>query len=99
MKGLRWTIQDLDAFPDNDGKRYEIIDGELYVSKAPEWEHQRVAFKLGILLESWSLKTSSGRVNLTPGLIFADDDNAIPDLIWISKERLTNALGEDRKLH
>ena len=27
-----WTSKDLELFPKNDGKRYEIIDGELYVS-------------------------------------------------------------------
>jgi hypothetical protein len=29
---LRWTSADLEVLPD-DGKRYEIIDGELYVSR------------------------------------------------------------------
>ena len=41
MKTLRWTSHDLEGFPE-DGKRYEIIDGELYVSKQPHWEHQFV---------------------------------------------------------
>ena len=40
---LRWTIQDLDAMPDDGGwKRYEIIDGELYVTRAPHIRHQGV---------------------------------------------------------
>jgi Uma2 family endonuclease len=38
---LRWTTSDLDLLPDN-GNRYEIIDGELFVSRAPHWEHQVV---------------------------------------------------------
>lgn len=29
------TVADLDAFPDDDGKRYELIEGELFVSCAP----------------------------------------------------------------
>src|SRR5688500_1222091 len=38
---MRWTIADLDQFPDPvDDTRYEIIDGELYVSKQPAVEHQ-----------------------------------------------------------
>ena len=32
MDTLRWTVRDLELLPD-DGKRYEIIDGELYVSR------------------------------------------------------------------
>jgi hypothetical protein len=34
MTSLSWTSKDLELLPD-DGKRYEIIDGELYVSKQP----------------------------------------------------------------
>ena len=37
----RWTSADLDAFPDDDGKRYEIIDGELFVSTIVRHSHQR----------------------------------------------------------
>jgi Uma2 family endonuclease len=36
-----WTVDMLEALPD-DGNRYEIIDGELFVTPAPRWVHQRV---------------------------------------------------------
>jgi hypothetical protein len=39
---VRWTIADLDLLPDN-GIRYEIIDGELFMTRAPRWSHQKVA--------------------------------------------------------
>jgi len=35
---LRWTSADLESLPD-DGKRYEIIDGELWVSNPSRWYH------------------------------------------------------------
>lgn len=34
---VRWTTADLELFPDN-GNRYEIIDGELFVTRAPHWK-------------------------------------------------------------
>ena len=37
---VRWTTADLELFPD-DGKRYEIIDGELIVTRAPPLEPSR----------------------------------------------------------
>lgn len=42
---VRWTIADLEGFPDN-GNRYEIIDGDLFVTCAPHCDHQmlRVQF-------------------------------------------------------
>ncbi len=98
MKTLHWTLRDLELLPD-DGNRYEIVDGELYVAKQPDWQHQLVSFRLGFLLQLWNEQTHAGFVNVTPGIIFADDTNVIPDLIWISQERLQTALHKDGKLH
>jgi len=98
MDTLRWTIHDLDLLPD-DGKRYEIIDGELYVSKQPDWQHQLVCVQLASLLQAWSEQSQIGLANLAPGIIFTDDNNVVPDVVWISRERLRTALQADGKLH
>ena len=95
---LRWTSKDLEALPD-DGKRYEIIDGELYVSKQPHYYHQLVCAELGYRLQTWSRENESGQVNYAPGLIFADDDDVAPDIVWSSFPRLKMILQEDGKLH
>jgi Uma2 family endonuclease len=34
-----------------------------------------------------------------PGVIFADDDNVAPDVVWVSTARLSQIVGADRKLH
>lgn len=97
--GLRFTSADLESFPDGDGKRYEVIDGELYVSKQPSWYHQMVCLLLGSKLIIWNGRTAAGQVNAAPGLIFAEDDDVAPDLVWCSRETLAAALGADGKLH
>ncbi|MGH2347414.1 MAG: Uma2 family endonuclease, partial [Chloroflexota bacterium] len=51
---LRWTSADLEVMPE-DEKRYEIIDGELYVSKQPHWHHQATCGRIFALLDAWSL--------------------------------------------
>ncbi len=88
---IRWTSADLEGFPD-DGRRYEIIDGELYVSKQPNWNHQIVCLVIGALLFEWSKATGLGLPNTAPGLVFADDDDVAPDIVWISRKRLSEAL-------
>ena len=92
----RWTIADLEFFPNN-GDRYEIIEGDLYVTRAPNWKHQRVLTYLTTYLTNWVIKYKQGEVLQTPGLIFAGEENVIPDLIWISDERL--AACEDEAGH
>lgn len=94
----RFTSADLEAFPD-DGKRYEIIDGELYVSKQPHWYHQRVCSQIASRLERWSEQHGQGQAAIAPGLIFADDDDVAPDVVWISSGRMATTLAPDGKLH
>lgn len=92
-KSLRWTTRDLAAMPDDGGwKRYEIVDGELFVTRAPHIRHQSVAGKLQVRLELWSEKTKLGNAFQTPGIVFSPTDSVIPDLIWISRERLSSSV-------
>lgn len=50
-------------------------------------------------LESWSVQSGAGEANLVPGVIFADDDDMAPDVVWISHARRAMALGPDGHLH
>lgn len=90
---IRWTVQDLEVMPDDWGqKRYELIDGELFVTRAPHRRHQSVASKLNIRLGNWTEETGMGEVLQTPGLVFTESDAVIPDLVWASNERLANGM-------
>ena len=84
----RYTSADLERLPDVEGIRYEIIDGELHVSKQPRWEHQYACTRVIVALENWSDETGLGLTLGAPGVIFAEDDYVAPDVVWISWERL-----------
>ena len=94
---VRWTTADIALFPD-DGKRYEIIDGELIVTKAPRWSHQEVAGRIFAKLDDWSQNTGAGRAALNPGVIFTNEDNVIPDVVWASNYRLNRLLDDAEHL-
>ena len=94
----RWTSADLETMPD-DGTRYEIIDGELYMSKQPHANHQDVCAEILGELRDWNKKKGLGKAYFAPGLIFAEDDDVAPDVIWISYDRLATALWADGKFH
>jgi Uma2 family endonuclease len=96
-QSTRWHSADLELLPDN-GNRYEIIDGELLVTRAPHWDHQNAILNLSVALVTWSRSSGLGRVSVAPGVIFTDDDNVIPDLVWISNDRLARVLDESGHL-
>src|SRR5262249_23719637 len=88
----KFTSADLALMPD-DGKRREIIEGELYVSRATGFEHQYACGRISRFLDGWNDQSGLGVVVAAPGLVFAEDDDVIPDVIWISLERF--ARGRD----
>ncbi len=94
---VRWTSADLDLLPDN-GTRYEIIDGELFMTRAPRWSHQQVVDNICAQLNHWSEESGLGRAVTTPGIIFSEADNVIPDVVWVSYERLAILLDEAEHL-
>jgi Uma2 family endonuclease len=89
----RFTSADLLLMPD-DGKRYEVIEGDLYVSRAPGYEHQYTCGRLFKFIDDWNDETNLGAVFVGPGLIFAEDDDVIPDVVWISRERFERGRDE-----
>ena len=60
-----WTVDMLDALPD-DGQRYELIDGELFVSPSPGELHQMVVLQLLVVLRQYLHGSSVGRVMVSP---------------------------------
>jgi len=87
----RFTTTDLDRLDLPDGWRAEIIDGALYVSKASGWDHQGMIVRLLRVLGDW-VDEHGGAVNAGIGVLYADDDNVIRDVVWISAERLAKGL-------
>lgn len=91
---VRWTTQDVEVLPENEWIRYEIIDGELFVTRSPHHKHQHVTGRIFAVLDRWSLDSGLGEPSIMPGLIFSDADNVSPDVIWVSYERLAQIQDE-----
>lgn len=96
-EGVRWTIYDLEVLPQNELTRYEIIDGELFVTRSPHRRHQQVCGKIFGQLDAWSEPSGLGETIVAPGLIFSVEDSVIPDVVWVSRGRLAQI--EDRAGH
>jgi Uma2 family endonuclease len=91
---VRWTTADIDLLPENEGTRYEIVDGELFMTRAPHWRHQETCLNIGMELKNWSRASGLGEASINPGVLFSETDNVMPDVVWISHERLALFLDE-----
>src|SRR2546423_2709049 len=82
----KWmTIDDLLLMPD-DGNRYEVIEGELFVTRAPNYDHQIVISNLNTLIGIYLKQNPIGAVVPGPGVIFSKFSGVIPDLIFLTHE-------------
>lgn len=85
---IKLTYQDYVLLPD-DGKRYEILDGDLYVTPSPTARHQEVSFNLALALGQYVRAQGIGKIFTAPlDVVLADDSIAQPDILFIAKERL-----------
>jgi len=83
------TYDDYVTFPDNDGIRKEIIEGELFMSPAPSIKHQSILRNLFRILDKFIMENKSGEVFFAPcDVIFSNINVMQPDILYISNENL-----------
>jgi len=83
------TVADLDLMPD-DGNRYELFEGVIFVSRAPGLSHQRVLGNFIKIIGAYLDKNPIGEILPTPGVIFDDYNGVIPDAVFISNRQVSN---------
>lgn len=83
------TYWELREMP-NDGKRYELVDGEVYMSPSPNRKHQRAVGNIYLALANFVRRESRGEVYLAPfDVVFNERNVTQPDLVFILNERLS----------
>jgi Uma2 family endonuclease len=81
------TYEDYVLLP-NDGKRYEILEGELTVTPAPSTKHQTASVNLLVLLSQYIKERDLGKLFHAPiDLILESTSVLQPDLLFVSKAR------------
>ena len=88
-KPKKWSYEDWLHFPD-DGNRYEIIDGELYVRPPPLIGHQRTSFSLARKLADYVEEYNLGEVLEAPvGVRLPTQPVPVePDILFVQQNRL-----------
>jgi Uma2 family endonuclease len=86
----RATYDDYRQFPD-DGKRYELIDGEIFMTPAPSPRHQFASKRLQRILERYFEDSGRLLVFAAPlDVILSDADVVQPDLVVVDRAQLSD---------
>jgi len=73
----------------SDDKRYELVEGELFLVPAPSLYHQRIFKKLGMRLATYVERNHLGEVFFAPcDVLFSDINVVQPDLLFVASERM-----------
>jgi Uma2 family endonuclease len=81
-----WTLEELHRLPD-DGNKYELVDGELFVTPAPKEDHETIAARLTDLLGPYVAAHRLGRVYRPRAIMRYKGSEAEPDLM-VRAERM-----------
>ncbi len=85
---LRLTYEDFLLFPD-DGKRHELIDGEHYMTAAPNLRHQKLLGRLYLAIADYlRAHPGIGEVYFAPlDVVFSNWDIVEPDLLFVAADQ------------
>ena len=87
----QWTYEDYAAIPD-DGKRYEVVNGVLFMSPAPDKWHQKAVLRIAKYLFSHIEDTGMGEVYIAPFDVELAPNNVVqPDVLVLLKPHLEKA--------
>jgi len=82
---IKFNYQDYLQLPED--KRYEIIDGDLFMVPSPNEAHQRILLTLSTTLLNYVKKNKLGYIYCAPfDVLFSEEDIAQPDIIFVTNE-------------
>jgi Uma2 family endonuclease len=82
----RVTADDYRALPEG-GKRYQLIEGDLYMSPSPNRFHQEISLNIALCIGNYLKSHPVGKVFDAPLDVYLNNDNVFqPDLVFIARE-------------
>jgi Uma2 family endonuclease len=89
VKTRKWTRADLERLPD-DGNRYEVIRGELFVTPPPAAAHQSIVEAFGRCIQPYVWAQKLGQVHFPHSVLVFEKSLAEPDMMVLPPGRLTS---------
>jgi Uma2 family endonuclease len=76
-----WTLEELHRLPDDDGNKYELLDGELFVTPAPAEVHEEILARLTRLIVPFVATHGLGNVFHPRAVVRTQGSELEPDLM------------------
>ncbi len=76
----RWTLEELHSLPD-DGNKYELIHGELFVTPPPNDDHETILARLTRILDRYVEANGLGQVYRPRAVFRLNGSEVEPDLM------------------
>jgi Uma2 family endonuclease len=88
------SLADYGALPE-DGKRYELVEGELVELTFPNWKHSRIKSFLNVEFGVYLRSNPIGTSVTEAGFVLSRDPDTLrgPDVSFVSKERIAASGG------
>ena len=87
----KWTLEELHSLPE-DGNKYELVRGELFVTPPPDPEHETIAARLTRLIDPYVEANGLGFVYRPKAVVRYDGSEVEPDLMV--SQRIPSAGGD-----
>ena len=82
----RWTLEELHSLPD-DGNKYELVRGQLFVTPPPNLEHETILARLSRILEPYVAAHDLGFVYHPRSVLRFEGSEVEPDLMVRQRPR------------
>lgn len=76
----QWTLEELHRLPD-DGNKYELVRGELFVTPPPGYEHETIVAKLNAILTPYVREQQLGHIFHPRSVMRFEGSEVEPDLM------------------
>jgi Uma2 family endonuclease len=80
VRAKRWTLDELHRLPD-DGNKYELVHGNLFVTPPPDVQHELILAKVARILDAYVAEHGLGYVYRPRSVIRALRSEVEPDLM------------------
>jgi Uma2 family endonuclease len=89
VKARKWTRADLERLPD-DGNKYEVIRGELFVTPPPAADHESIVEGFARRVQPYVWAHALGQVRFPRSVFVFEKSEAEPDMMVLPPGRVTS---------